>query len=99
MVMLEDRRGVSNKGIVITGLDGRTIGEHGYHVHHTQGQALSGLEVDGGVLDGIAGDAVRIEGKIRIVPGTNHIRIAAQGVSGALVRGAGDMDVQVSEQA
>lgn len=97
MVLITDYRDFDNDGIAITELNGSRLGSHGYYVHHTRGRLLSGLQVRGGVLDEVAGDAVRIEGNARIPPGTDRIRIAARDVQGALVRGAEGVDVEVTD--
>jgi hypothetical protein len=95
MVMIEDRRGFDNAGITIARLDGQRLRLHGYLIHHTERRALSSLTVDGGLIDGVGGDAVHLAGNGQLA-GDNRIRIAARGVGGALIAGdAAGIDVQV----
>ena len=100
MVMFEDKREVASTDITITELNGTRLGSHGYHVHHTRGQVLSGLKVDGGLLDGVAGDAVRIEGDGHMKTKSSHIRIKARDVRGALVEdrlGSSGLQIDVTQ--
>ena len=82
MVMIEDSRGRPNSGITIRDLRGTRLRSHGYMIDHAGGQVLAGLRVEGGRLDGVAGDVVRIEGAGRLPPG-NLIELEAAAVRGA----------------
>jgi hypothetical protein len=99
MVMMGDHRGRGSEGISITSLDGVRLNSHGYLVAYENGSRLKGLDVEGGLLDGVAGDVVRLEGNVRLVPGTNRIRVSAQNVRGAAFRDGGSnqgMEVRVA---
>ena len=81
MVMIGDGRGRPNAGILIRGLSGSRLRSHGYLITHSRGQALEGLVVEGGRLDGVAGDVVRVEGNARLPPGSS-IEVEAAAVRG-----------------
>lgn len=101
MVMIEDSRG-PNTGITISGLNGSRLGSHGYYLHLTGGEPLLGMSVDGGRLEGVKADVVRIEGNAEIPPEANHIRLEASQVRGRLHPAPADIDmswVEVSEVA
>ena len=79
MVMIEDRRGRSNTDIRISNLHGTNLRTHGYRIAYSNGQQLSRLRVEGGRLDGIGGDVVRVEGN----PSVDSDCIVDAAVSGA----------------
>ena len=82
MVMVEDSRD-ANARILIAQLDGRDIGGDGYLIRHAQARALQELVVVGGRLEGVAGQAVRIEGGDELASMPNYIRLDGAGPPGS----------------
>jgi hypothetical protein len=82
MVRIIDTDGRDNGYISIAGLNGFEIGGDGYHVEHTAGRDIRNVNITGGLLDGVGGMAVSIDGGATFAPSNNYINILADRVTG-----------------